>query len=713
MAWFQSSTLWIQQFAEGLAVLQFDPPGKTVRLTRDVQDELEAALIAVENEPRFRALMIRSLKPGRFAQGLDVAGWKAMASEDSAVREWAARGQAIWNRLHGLKIPTVAWVQGACLGAGFELALACDQIVLVDQPGTALGFAELDLGLIPSWGGYGPLVRRVGVENALPLALAGRRLSAREAVALGLADRLSEKDDPDFKHIIERVAKLDSSLWTRKTWRQTLLERFSRGRRLLYRGVERLQARRIPDGLPAPAAALGVLREFVERGTPAGQAAAQSALVELSRSSAFANLVRMHELREKAQPSSGKLGLPVRSKTVGILGATPLGIHLVLEIARRDGSVILRESDETRLGVSILKLVQLLGREIQAKKLTPQESQRSLSRIRSTVTWKNFDEVDLVIDTRDRPERFDNATAEIEANVAAKTPIVFLGTGGRLEAAVAAMGHPGRMLGANLPGPAGTFSVVECRRTEATENAATRTVSDWFGGLGFLPVKVGDLPGLLLARMWIPAWNEMVTLLREGAGVEAIDQAMVRFGLGRGPLEYLDTIGLDQALKLLDVVREEVEPRVPLDPFWNDVLTRGWRGQAAGKGFYSHSRGKRSANHLLVNWLRSEGPLRGSSLPALSKNDRRQAIQDRVILLMVNEAFRCLDERRAQSEDDLDLAMMLTDWAPHRGGPIQFARETGLVAVIARLRELAIHGTRYEPCARLLGTVETRFSKGE
>src|SRR5437773_2631478 len=124
MAWLQSQSLWIQQFAEGLAVLQFDPPGKAVRLTRDVLDGLDAALIAVEKEPRFRALLIRSLKPGRFAQGLDVAGLKALSAANET-EAWAEREQAIWNRLKGLKIPTIAWVQGSCLGTGLELALAC------------------------------------------------------------------------------------------------------------------------------------------------------------------------------------------------------------------------------------------------------------------------------------------------------------------------------------------------------------------------------------------------------------------------------------------------------------------------------------------------------------------------------------------------------------------------------------------------------------
>src|SRR5437868_5647038 len=106
MAWFQSHSLWVQEFTEGLAVLQFDPPGKSVRMTAELQEELDAALVAIEAQPRFRAVLIRSRKPGRFVQGPDVAAWKALKSSGN-LGAWCERGQQVWNRLRGLKIPTV------------------------------------------------------------------------------------------------------------------------------------------------------------------------------------------------------------------------------------------------------------------------------------------------------------------------------------------------------------------------------------------------------------------------------------------------------------------------------------------------------------------------------------------------------------------------------------------------------------------------------
>lgn len=693
MAWLQSHSLWVQEFAEGLAVLQFDPPGKYVRLTMDVLAELDAALTAIEKEPRFRALVVRSLKEGRFAQGPDVPGWKALSGEIDA---WASRGQAVWNRLYGLKIPTVAWVQGTCLGPGFELALACDRIVVVDHATTTLGFSELDLGLLPCWGGVLPFVKRVGVQNATPLVLAGRRLSAREAMTLGLGDRIVHADEPNFQDLLASTVKRDPNRWTRRTWRQRVFERFAAGRRLIYRGIERLQQRRLPDDLPAPRLALHALKTFVERGLAEGQAVAKAGLVELARSSAFANLVRLHELRETtAVPAKTNW----REKTVGILGATPLGMRLVGEIVRRESSVVLRETDEGLLGFSIYALVQTLSRDVQAGKLSPKDSQRTLSRIKSTVTWKNFDEVDLVIDTRDRPAKLPQTAAEIDANVPGRVCVGVAALGGRI--AEASSEHASRLAGINVLAPLAPVPVVELRRSATMEAGAFRSLRELFAWLGWPSFVVGDAPSLLLARLWAPAWNEMVTLIREGIGPEMIDSEMVRFGLGAAPLEQLDSLGLERARELTEAVRSEVEPRVAIDPFWSEVLDRKWRGRRAGKGFYRYGRGRHRENHLLVNWLVTEGP-RFRAPPLPPKAERRAFVRDRIVLLMVNEAFRCLEEGRVATSDELDLAMMLTDWAPHRGGPIQFARETGLKNVVAKLRELAVLGERYEPCERLM-----------
>ena len=686
MAFFQSKSLWVREFAKGVAVLQIDPGGKSVRMSLELVDELDQALRAIEAEPSFRLLVMRSLKPTSFCQGPDYAQWRTMKEDDFIA--WAERGQQLWNRLRSLPIPSVAWVQGACLGAGLELALGCDRVIVVDKPTTVLGYTELDVGLLPSWGSLDALARRVGIEKACPVVLTGRRHSAREAVALGIADQLVGDEEPEYRDLAESTRKRPDNAWTRRTWRQKLVERFGWGQRLIFRNIDRVQRRRLPEDLPGPRLTLDLLRDFVEHGVDPGQTSARDALVELGRSSAFDNLLRLHELRDRHRPSLGKAP-GEKAKIVGIVGATPLGLRLLLEVTRRGDQAILREPDEARLGIAILNLVKMLNREINEGRLAPQESQRCLSRIRSTVSWKNFEEADLVLDTRETSD-----LGEVGQHAAADAILAIASASSRLEPWTQVVPHPERLLGIHIHGAGGPGSVAQIRRCSATNDAAHRKLRGWASGLGLVPIAVGDLPGLLLARLWVPAWNEMILLLREGAKIAEIDEALSRFGMGPSVFQALDQMGLDAARKLVEIVREELMPRIPLDPFWDEVAERGWGGRSTNRGFYHYRRRRRSVpNHLLENWLRHESG--AETLPSVG---RRDLITERVVLLMVNESYRCLNEGRVEAADDLDLAMMLTDWAPHRGGPIRYAHQRGLDRIAADLRRLERFGPRYGWC---------------
>jgi 3-hydroxyacyl-CoA dehydrogenase/enoyl-CoA hydratase/3-hydroxybutyryl-CoA epimerase len=707
MALYQSASLWVREQSDGVAVLLFDPSGKVSRLTREFIADIHAALDAIDGEPRIRAMLLRSLKPGRFLQGLDIPGWKALhASGELAA--WVDAGQALWNRLQQLRVPTIAWVNGMCLGAGFDLALACDHLVLVDRPGTVIGFSEADVGLIPSWGGLGTLVHRMGLQDGIPFALAGRRMGAKEASERGIADRIADTDEPDVDAEIELAAKRDPEAWNRRTWRQQFLERFERGRRLLYRRVERLHSRRLPDDLPAPRLALEVIKSFAEQGHSAGQAAARKSMSELEHSPAFKNLIRLHELREAATPVACRTALPLRERTVAILGASPFGMQLLRSALRQGAQVILRETDELRLGTAVLKLVQDLGHEIQAGALSSKGTQNLLGRIRNTSAWKYFDTADFVIDARELIPNLAAALAEIDAQTKPDVPVITVGVAGSLGDAARNCGHPERFAGILAPAPLGSSLLVEWRRGPGMNDSNATSIRDWLGGLGWIPLETADAPGLLLTRLLVPIWNELIAFLREGARVEMVDDVLLQFGLGRGPFEYLDHIGLAAAHRLVEAVSETLSPRIAIDPFWSDVLLRGWRGQSGGKGFYRYRRGRRQANDLLENWLHQEGPV-GGPVQVAEPKQLRQQLRDRVVFLTINEAFRCLDEKRVASADDLDLATMLVDWAPHRGGPIRYARDLGIGDVVSRLRELSVHGDRYHPCPRLL--VETEAIK--
>src|SRR5438132_7176502 len=188
MAFFQSESLWVNQLGDEMAALILDVPARKVNvLSAQVLGELDEALERIAAAGQFRALVIRSGKQDHFCAGADLQRFTDKLSREQVVA-LAERGQQVFAKLAALPIPSVAVIGGTCLGGGLELALACDYRVVVDKISTQLGLPEVELGLIPAWGGTQRLPRLVGLERALQMIVGVRRLGGREARDWGLAD---------------------------------------------------------------------------------------------------------------------------------------------------------------------------------------------------------------------------------------------------------------------------------------------------------------------------------------------------------------------------------------------------------------------------------------------------------------------------------------------------------------------------------------------
>src|SRR6478672_796951 len=170
---------------DGLGVLTFDRPGEKVNtFSREVFEEFAEVLVRLSREPRLRALLVRSGKPDTFIAGADVREFVSLPADQ--IREGSGRGQALFEQLARLPVPTVAAINGACLGGGTELALACDYRLMSDSPKARIGLPEVKLGIFPAWGGCARLPRLVGLQKALDLILTGKQLDARRSRRIGL-----------------------------------------------------------------------------------------------------------------------------------------------------------------------------------------------------------------------------------------------------------------------------------------------------------------------------------------------------------------------------------------------------------------------------------------------------------------------------------------------------------------------------------------------
>jgi 3-hydroxyacyl-CoA dehydrogenase/enoyl-CoA hydratase/3-hydroxybutyryl-CoA epimerase len=253
--------------------------------------------------------------------------------------------------------------------------------------------------------------------------------------------------------------------------------------------------------------------------------------------------------------------------------------------------------------------------------------------------------------------------------------------------------------------PVHKIPLVEVAHAPATSQQVTEMLRSWVASLGKTPVVVKDSPGFLVNRVLIPYFNEAVGMINEGLSAKRIDEAMRRFGMPVGPLELLDQIGLDVAAHIARSVGPLFADRFPSQPAFEVMVEKNWLGVKTKAGFYRYHGRQRRVNHLAMNAIHARARNILSYQPeAASKQDQLRDIRDRLVGLMVNEAASCLEEGIAKDAATLDLAMVLgSGWAPHRGGPLTYAKELGIGTIVQSLifwqQRL---GERYRPSSALL-----------
>jgi 3-hydroxyacyl-CoA dehydrogenase/enoyl-CoA hydratase/3-hydroxybutyryl-CoA epimerase len=714
---FQTVNLRLEQFVPDTVFLWLDVAERNVNVfNRQVLADLDRALDHVAANPAVHVLVIRSAKPSGFIAGADLNEFAVVQGSQDAVA-LSERGQRLFDKLAKLPQTTIAVINGPCLGGGLEFALACDYRLVADQPKTQLGLPEVELGLLPGWGGTQRLPRIVGLERALRMILSARRLNAKEALLDGLADALASSDGEisgELETLKRRVlaqGKRPKRGLTLRTWRQRLLESHALGRSLLFRGATGTLKQRVPDDMPAPWEALKAVQTGIKHGIEAGLAYEREAIGRLAMTPACHNLVNLFFQREKARklPAEVRADLVTPIQRVGIVGAGSMGAGIAQLAAVKGFEVVVQEVNDAALNAGMKKIEDLFGKAVANRVLPAEEAQRKLAGIRRTTTWDGFGDADLVIEAviedlelkRDvfhEAERRTKPTAFLLTNTSSLL----------VERLQEGRDRPGRVGGLHFFNPVHKMPLVEVVRGPATDEATVATLTQWAIDLGKVPVVVKDSPGFLVNRVLMPYLNEAALLVTDGWHREArLDQVARRFGMPVGPLELLDQVGLDVTAHIARAMRPLVGERIPISPIFAAMVGRGFLGQKSGQGFYRYRGGRKTSNRDVIFVLTNEAPLDDLDLTPDELVVREAC--DRLILPMVNEAAMCLSEGIVATAEQLDAAMVFgSGWAPLRGGPLHYADACGLAELVRVLDAMQEKlGPRFAPCGELRRRAET------
>ncbi|HUF89364.1 MAG TPA: 3-hydroxyacyl-CoA dehydrogenase NAD-binding domain-containing protein [Gemmatimonadota bacterium] len=686
--------------ARGLASVTFDLPGRKVNVwSRAVLDDFEALLDELVERSDLTAIVFRSAKPDTFIAGADVEELAGVASPEEA-RELARRGQAVFQRVADLSLPTVAAIHGACVGGGLEFALACSFRVASDEDVTRLGFPEVQLGIIPAWGGTQRAPRLLALEDALGLILTGNRVSARKAARMGLIDKAVPRAslDEQAAAIARAAARGERALTQeRDGLKEWLVKRNPLGRKLVLSQARRRVEARSGGHYPAPYKAIEAIDVGLSQGMSAGLACEAEAVADLATSPVARHLMELYRLREAAKrpPVAAE---PRRVRALGVLGAGVMGGGIA-EVAAYNGiRVRLKDIDLERVADG-LEHAARIARKAERKRILDRRGVRDLMhRISGTVDYSGFSRLDAVVEAIvEDLEIKRRVLAEAEGEVREGTVLATNTSSLRVDDLATALARPADFGGLHFFNPVEKMPLVEVVRGAGTSDEALATLHGLALGLGKTPVVVRDGPGFWVNRLLMPYLNEAVHLYAEGVPTATLDGALEEFGLPMGPLALLDEIGLDVAAKVGKVMADAYPDRMRPHALLHRLQVTERLGRKSGAGFYRYDKGERKGPD---SELRGELALpTGGETPVYDDD----YLVTRCLFPMVNEASRALAEGIVASPGEGDLALVLgIGWPPFRGGLMRWADAVGLPEIVERLeRWSSLVDPRFAPSSAL------------
>ncbi|HEX7186555.1 MAG TPA: 3-hydroxyacyl-CoA dehydrogenase NAD-binding domain-containing protein [Thermoanaerobaculia bacterium] len=681
-----------------LATLTFDAPDRKVNVfTRGALEELEQVIQTVAARGDIGCLILLSGKSGNFIAGADVEEI-ARVTDPMEAEAGSRLGHRLFSAWESLPFPTIAAIRGTCLGGGTEIALASTYRVASDGASTRIGLPEVRLGIIPGWGGSTRMPRRIGIAQSLDMILTGRTVAGRKALKIGLIDALMPDSgflDPvrDFaRERIDRKRKDSGGM----DFKEMLLEKNPLGRKVVFDQARKKTLEETRGHYPAPLRAIEVIRIGIEDGMKAGFDAEARALADLAISRTSKNLVHVFRLTEDAKRETGMPGGEGRpARRAAVLGAGVMGGGIAQLVAHEaDVPVRMKDVNHQALASGMTHASGLFDRLVKRHRLEAPEARRKMAMISPTLDYSGLRNVDIVIEAIvEKLEVKQNVFAEVAGHVREDTVLASNTSSLSIGKIGAKTSHPERVVGMHFFNPVHRMPLVEVIAAEGSAPWAVNTVFDLTRKLGKTPVLVKDTPGFLVNRLLMFYSAEALWLLDEGYRVEDLDRAMTDWGMPVGPMVLMDEVGIDVSTKVAHILHESFADRLPF-PAWLDRLVEDGRlGTKNGKGIYRYEGKERkepdpSAYALL------------GLHPKVSDPDPGR-IADRMVLPMVNEAARCLEEQVVRTAGELDLALIFgTGFPPFRGGLCRWADQQGLHQIIATLE-------------RLQGSVDDRFQPSE
>jgi len=707
-------SFWTYVCKEGIATLTLNcKDDKVNKLTSPVLREFQNYLKEIRSDSAVKLLAICSAKKDMFIAGADIDEIKNITTPDEAAKK-AQAGQGIFNQLEDMPMPTVACINGICLGGGLELALACTWRIAVDSARCKIGLPEVSLGIIPGFGGTQRLPKLIGLTKSLPILLSGKPLTAPKAYKAGVVDLViaevfwKQSLDQTLLQLVSNSALVEKiAARRRQTGLSAVAESNRYGVKFIIAQARRQTVKKTKGHYPAPLALLEVLEQTANVSREQGLDIEAKRFSYLAPGAICKNLVQLFYSSEALKKDPGKKidAEPLPVQRTAVVGAGVMGGGISWALTKADIAVRLKDINWEAIGLGYTSAQKIYDHLVSIKKMRRNEVTVKMARLSSTLDYSGFKNCDVVIEAVvEKAEVKKNVLAEIQRNVSEQCVVATNTSALDIDALAAELQHPEQFCGMHFFNPVNRMPLVEIIPGKNTSEQTIQTLVSLSRKLGKTPIVVGNCPGFLVNRILIPYIVEAAWLLEQGATVEHIDQTLEQFGMPMGPLRLSDEVGLDVGYHVAEFLCNAFSDRYLLAPSLKNVATElGLRGKKGGAGFYLYNE-KNIFGNKKIQLNPEIDKLLGRPQKGPSSEITTRHIIDRTLLVMVNEATRCLQENIVCSAAYLDMALVMgCGFPPFRGGLLRYADFVGINEVHDTLGELSQkYGNRFEPTELLV-----------
>lgn len=692
-----------------IVVLTIDIPGQSANTMNAVYRDAMAACVArlIAEKDAIAGVIITSAKNTFFAGGDFNELIKVGKPQAKAFYTMVLHLKEQLRTLETLGKPVVAAINGSALGGGWEICLACHHRVALDDPSVQLGLPEVTLGLLPGGGGVVRMVRMLGIEQALPYLLEGKKITPQQALQAGLIDELAKDRD--------------GLLGKARDW---ILANPTAVQRWDVKGYQ------IPGGTPSNpkvtqmlAIAPSILRSKTQGCLPAPEkilcAAVEGAQVdfdtahlietryftELTTGQVAKNLIGTFwfQLNEINAGGSRPQGFaPYATQKVGVLGAGMMGAGIAFVSASAGIDVVLKDINLAAAEKGKAHSAMLLDQQVARGQLSQAQRKAILARIHTTESDADLAGCDLIIEAVFEDRELKAKVALAAQKVVRPKAVIASNTSTLpISGLASAVPDPTKFIGLHFFSPVEKMPLVEIIKGAQTSDETLARGFDYVLQISKTPIVVNDSRGFFTSRVFGTFTNEGIAMLGEGVSAPLIETEARKAGMPIGPLAISDEVSLSLMSHIRQQTAKDLQAegkRLTEHPAFAviDLLLNEYKrpGKAAGGGFYEYPDG--GQKHLWPGLKTRFEKADGQIAP--------KDVRDRLLFVQAIETVRCLEEGVLTSTADANVGSVFgIGFAAWTGGALQFINQYGVQDFIARAQYLAgQYGERFNPPALLL-----------